>query len=207
MCVLAIHEGSNIILETGKLLAHIKRTSYRRIYLRRPSNCAYSTIKTPYAAPPIGHDGSPRPYSQLNSGTVLLQPSYELFSSIQNFLATHPKVSEWAFPDQDLLTEYFKGRWYPIPWFYNALRSHRNVHPALWSEGAIHCLHYIYADKPWQSRTTPSRSDAGFDIMDRWWWDRFDVLGKIMKKDDPEGWRLVLSTVDTHRKRDPSGRC
>lgn len=36
--------------------------------------------------------------------------------------------------------------------------------------------------------------------MDRWWWDRFDALAERMKKDDPEGWSLVLSTVDTHKK-------
>jgi hypothetical protein len=70
----------------------------------------------------------------------------------------------------------------------------------MWSEDEIRCLHYIYADKPWQSRITPSRSDKGFDVMDRWWWDRFDALAERMKMDDPEGWALVLSTVDIHKK-------
>ncbi len=71
MCVLAIHEGSNIILETGKLLTH-KRNILPTHLFQATINCAYSTLKSPYSPPPSGHDGTPRPYSQLNSGTVLL---------------------------------------------------------------------------------------------------------------------------------------
>ncbi|KAF8179651.1 nucleotide-diphospho-sugar transferase [Pholiota molesta] len=153
----------------------------------KPANCAYSTVKISTAKPPS---------IQQNSRVPL--------RGIQQFLASHPRVSEWAFPDQDLLSEYFKGKWHPIPWSYNAFRSHRNVHPAMWSEDEVRCLHYIYADKPWQSRITPSRSDKGFDVMDRWWWDRFDALAERMKMDDPEGWALVLSTVDIHKKCVPT---
>ena len=163
---------------------------------RRPENCAHSAVSHPTAPPPTITNTSPRPYSQLNSGTVILNPSKRLFASISRFLYTSDKISEWTFPDQDLLSEYFKGKWRAIPWYFNALRSLPSVHPRLWQENEIRCLHYIFADKPWHARITPPGSDKGFDVMNRWWWEHFDNLGEIMKGNDPEGWKLVLSTVD-----------
>lgn len=165
-------------------------------WFRRPENCAYSSVSHPTAPAPIIASNSPRPYTQLNSGTVILNPSKSLSASITRFLYTSNKISEWAFPDQDLLSEFFKGKWRPIPWYFNALRSLYSIHPQLWRNSEIRCLHYIFADKPWQARITPPGSDKGFDVMNRWWWERFDALGETMKRNDPEGWRLVLSTVD-----------
>lgn len=163
---------------------------------RRPENCAYSAIPHPTAPPPTVTTNSPRPYSQLNSGTVVLNPSKTLAASITRFLCMSDKISEWNFPDQDLLSEFFKGKWRPIPWYFNALRSLHSVHPRLWRNNEIRCLHYIFADKPWFSRITPPGSEKGFEVMNRWWWERFDVLGEAMRRNDPEGWKLVFSTVD-----------
>ncbi|KAF8912780.1 nucleotide-diphospho-sugar transferase [Gymnopilus junonius] len=162
----------------------------------KPRNCAYTAVKYPTAPPPAITEHSPRPYTQLNSGTVVLNPSKSLSADIIQFLFTCDRVSEWTFPDQDLLSEFFRGKWQPISWYYNALRSLRNVHPVLWSKNEIRCLHYIYADKPWQSRKTPPKSEEGFEVMNRWWWEYFDRLGETMAVEDPEGWNLVLSTVD-----------
>ena len=127
---------------------------------------------------------------------MILHPSQNLSASITRFLFTSDKISEWTFPDQDLLSEYFKGKWKPIPWYFNALRTLHSAHPRLWRESEIRCLHYIFADKPWHARITPPGSDEGFDVMNGWWWERFDELGEVMKKNDPQGWKLVLSTVD-----------
>jgi Glycosyl transferase family 8 len=165
-------------------------------YFRRPENCAYSAILHPTAPPPAVTVNSPRPYSLLNSGTVVLNPSRTLAAGITRFLCTSDKISEWNFPDQDLLSEFFKGKWKPIPWYFNALRSLRNVHPRLWRTNEIRCLHYIFADKPWMSRITPPGLEKGIEVMNRWWWDRFDALGETMRKTDPEGWKIVLSSVD-----------
>jgi hypothetical protein len=66
----------------------------------------------------------------------------------------------------------------------------------MWSNHEIRCLHYIFADKPWQSRITAPGTEKGFDVMDKWWWDRFDEVGKTLEMTDPKGWEFVLSTVD-----------
>ncbi|PPR00645.1 hypothetical protein CVT24_000868 [Panaeolus cyanescens] len=164
-----------------------------------PENCAYKEIRLPTDPPPAITEQSPRPHTQLNSGTVILNPSLTLFTGIKNFLDTSERISEWKFPDQDLLSEYFKGKWTPISWWYNALRSLCTTHPSLWKESEIRCLHYIFADKPWQSRKSQGNSEPAFAVMDRWWWDRFDALGQEMKLTDPDGWSFILSTVDERR--------
>jgi hypothetical protein len=46
------------------------------------------------------------------------------------------------------------------------------------------------------SRITPPGLEKGIDLMNMWWWDRFDALGETMRRNDFEGWRLVLSSVD-----------
>jgi lipopolysaccharide biosynthesis glycosyltransferase len=109
------------------------------------------------------------------------------------------KVAEWKFPDQDLLSDYFKGKWKPLAWYYNALRSLRNSHPGLWSDDAVRCVHYIFPDKPWHSRVTAGGTERGFDVMDRWWWDRFDELGETLAVVDRKGWEFVVSMVDKGR--------
>lgn len=37
-----------------------------------------------------------------------------------------------ALPDQDLLAEVFEGRWKPLSWRFNAIKTLRWVHPKLW---------------------------------------------------------------------------
>ncbi|KAG5654789.1 hypothetical protein H0H81_003797 [Sphagnurus paluster] len=137
--------------------------------------------------------------SQLNSGTVVLNPSGDLSNSIVHFLWNHDKVSEFAFPDQDLLTAFFSGRWKPIPWYYNALRTLRYTHPDEWSDDEVRCVHYILPDKPWHSRVTPLELEAQLGETNRWWWAQFDKLAMEMQKLDPEGWNLLLTTVDNSR--------
>lgn len=131
---------------------------------------------------------------------MVLNPSTAVSASIKHYLRSCSKVAEWAFPDQDLLSELFKGKWKPIAWYYNALRSLYNVHPELWADHEIRCLHYIFADKPWQSRITPEGSEPGFDVMNQWWWERFDGLGAVMAKKDPDGWQFLLSSLESEKR-------
>jgi len=77
-----------------------------------PENCAYTPLTHPTsltAPTQITHD-SPRPYSQLNSGLVVLNPSTELAQAVYNHLDTSPLVPIWSFPDQDLLSDFFQRK-------------------------------------------------------------------------------------------------
>lgn len=169
------------------------------ILLRIPAHCAHSSVKHPTAPPPGIRKDSPRPYSQLNSGTVVLNPSLAISASIEHRLQTCPYVTGWVFPDQDLLSEHFKGKWIPLAWYYNALRSLYVVHPDLWADHEIRCLHYIFADKPWQSRITPQDLEPRFKVMNRWWWERFDQLGNVMAKKDIADWQFLRSSIQTNK--------
>ncbi|KAG5648092.1 hypothetical protein DXG03_007127 [Asterophora parasitica] len=163
---------------------------------RIPANCAHTEVRHPTALPPPATETTPRPYGQLNSGTVVLNPSKHLSEAIVHFLSTHDKIAEFSFPDQDLLTAFFKGNWKPISWYYNALRTLRYVHPNEWSDDEVRCLHYILPDKPWQSRITPHESESQLGEMNRWWWRQFDQLGEEIQKTDLQGWQLLQPTVD-----------
>ncbi|EDR15646.1 glycosyltransferase family 8 protein [Laccaria bicolor S238N-H82] len=159
-----------------------------------PENCAHTAVTHPGALPPPATPETPRPYHQLNSGTVVLNPSKELLDAIVHFLQTSDKIATFSFPDQDLLTAFFEGKWRPISWYYNALRTLRFVHPQEWSDEEVRCLHYILPDKPWQSRVTPP--DSPFATVNGWWWEQFDAMIVNLECTDSEGWKLMLANVD-----------
>ncbi|KAG1801499.1 glycosyltransferase family 8 protein [Suillus plorans] len=160
-----------------------------------PENCAYTPLIHPsgLTTPVLITEASPRPHTQLNSGIVVLNPSLALAETVRNHLYTSPLVPTWSFPDQDLLSDLFRGKWKPLPWCYNALKTLMLIHKPLWRDEEIRCLHYILADKPWQTRV--SEDDTGeYAKSHRWWWQRLDQLGQEMKG-EPEDWKLVLANV------------
>lgn len=120
---------------------------------RIPENCPYTPLSYPSClsqGTPITPQ-SPRPYSLLNGGVVVLTPSRETANKVLRFLHTSPLISSFKFPDQDFLAELFRGRWHPLPWVYNALKSLRLIHPEIWNDGDARCVHYIMAEKPWMA--------------------------------------------------------
>lgn len=155
-----------------------------------PKNCAHSSVAHPtgITSPPVITESSPRPYLLLNSGVVVLNPSQELFDSIENFLITSPLVPTFSFPDQDLLAEFFKGRWKVLPWCYNALKTLRTIHQPLWRDEEVRCLHYILSVKPWHS---PPGTGGQYEEMNVWWRDTYQKLGEEMKVTDETGWKLA----------------
>ncbi|KAI6132726.1 glycosyltransferase family 8 protein [Pisolithus croceorrhizus] len=160
-----------------------------------PANCAYTPLVHPsgLTSPTKITDNSPRPHTQLNSGLVVLRPSLELAHAVYNHLNTSPLVSTWSFPDQDLLADFFKGRWEPLPWNYNALKTLMIIHKPLWRDEEIKCLHYILADKPWHARV--SQDGRGeYDKCNQWWWDRFEEM-VVKMQENGEDWELVMANV------------
>ncbi|KAG8219910.1 glycosyltransferase family 8 protein [Butyriboletus roseoflavus] len=161
-----------------------------------PENCAYTPLSHPtgLTAPTQISNKSPRPHSQLNSGLVVLNPSAELAQAVYNHLHTSPLVPTWSFPDQDLLSDFFKGKWKPLPWCYNALKTLMLIHKPLWRDEEIRCLHYILADKPWHARV-PKEGGGEYDKSHQWWWDRLELLGAEMQKNDGEDWKVIMANV------------
>ncbi|KZT06816.1 glycosyltransferase family 8 protein [Laetiporus sulphureus 93-53] len=159
-----------------------------------PDNCAHTPMVHPTAltSPPLITETSPRPYNLLNSGTVVLNPSESLFVAIRHFLSTSPLVPTFSFPDQDLLAVFFSGKWKPLPWCYNALKTLRIVHKPLWRDEEVRCLHYILNDKPW---TQPPGAGGDHEEVNQWWWDRYEKLEGEMQASDSAGWKLVSSNV------------
>jgi len=162
-----------------------------------PENCAYTPLIHPSAltSPSTTNPSSPRPYGLLNSGLVVLNPSQELMQNITDFLFTSPLVATFSFPDQDLLSEFFKGKWRPLPWCYNALKTLRVIHKPLWRDEEIRCLHYILHDKPWHHVIGADGVDQQYEEMHQWWWDYYMEVGKEMQKTDPADWQLVNAQV------------
>ncbi|KAF7307029.1 Glycosyltransferase family 8 protein [Mycena indigotica] len=156
-----------------------------------PENCAFTAVQTPTSKPPIPCD-DPRPYGQLNSGTVILQPSRALAKQLYDFLAADPRVSTFTFPDQDLLTAFFSGKWTALPWYYNALKTLRVIHEPMWDDDAARIVHYILADKPWKSRTSQSQE---YEVVNSWWWTQYDRLSRRLALEDEEVFNLLSSTV------------
>jgi lipopolysaccharide biosynthesis glycosyltransferase len=104
-------------------------------------------------------------------------------------------VPTFSFPDQDLLAAYFRGKWKPLPYIYNALKTLSVIHKPLWRDEEVKCVHYILSDKPWQARIGEPGTGGDFERLHRWWWDRFTVVQEELQKDDPEGLKLVLEQV------------
>ncbi|KAL0072090.1 hypothetical protein AAF712_001013 [Marasmius tenuissimus] len=154
-----------------------------------PENCAHTAVASPLAPPPTWSPGKPRPYSQLNSGTVVLNPSRDLAQKVVNFLNT-ADISTFSFPDQDLLSALFKGRWVALNWYYNALKPLRIIHSQLWDDSEVRCLHYILPEKPWHTRDLPAGDP--YREMNSWWWARFEKMVEGLEADDGN---FVVSTV------------
>ncbi|WVQ88348.1 hypothetical protein IAS59_002082 [Cryptococcus gattii] len=118
-----------------------------------PANCSYSTQQspTPLLSLPIPSPCAPRTSHLLNSGLVILHPSLTVLASLIDFLNTSPTIGHAQFADQDVIAEAFKGRWRPLPWWCNALKTLRGAHKDLWRDEEVGIIHYIL-DKPWSAR-------------------------------------------------------
>ncbi|KAL4884983.1 nucleotide-diphospho-sugar transferase [Aspergillus karnatakaensis] len=136
-----------------------------------PKNCAFTTQHTtPTLAQTTGASLTSG-VGMLNSGLLVVNPSATSYALIRDLLDTPEKVDSYTFPDQELLSEAFKGRWVPLPYVYNALKTMRaeGVHSAIWRDEEVKNVHYIFAVKPWQEE--PPVEGPGMDVLNRWWWE------------------------------------
>lgn len=115
-----------------------------------------------------------------NTGIIMTRPGEGVYKKVTNSLAT-ADTSKWIFADQSLLSSVFQGRWAPLPYVYNALKTMRwkGVHDAIWRDDCVKNIHYIMAPKPWEE--TPS---VHADSTHAWWWE---MNGKRKEDDKARG--------------------
>ncbi|WWC69587.1 uncharacterized protein I206_103530 [Kwoniella pini CBS 10737] len=172
-------------------------------------NCGYTPSQGSEA---INHPGPAQPngtHSFLNSGLVVLTPSLELLKKIRNLIESDSeedknRIKEWAFPDQDLFADLFRGKWISIPWIYNTIKTMRYWHGNFYNDEQVKNLHYI-CKKPWTYRPTLNSpeirkstgkkyavdsgdyaevkdGDVGLDekkadaVTHGWWWEEYEEM-------------------------------
>ncbi len=109
-----------------------------------------------------------------NAGLLVLRPDAEVFADIIARLAGLTDLTGFLFAEQDFLNDYFRGRWDPLPYVYNALKTLSVQHPDVWRLPDVRNIHFII-DKPWARRPTPDdlASDP-FAELNRLWWNVSD---------------------------------
>ena len=112
---------------------------------RIPSNCGLSKQDrfASLYSPPIPAVDGPRTSHLLNSGLVILKPSQDTMCRLEHYLNTSPLVADARFADQDVLATFFQGRWRPLPWWTNGLKTQRAVHSDVWLDTEVRLIHYM----------------------------------------------------------------
>lgn len=172
-------------------------------------NCAYTPLTSPDE---IANDTVSRPtYALLNGGLFVFYPTEELWTRMMGFFNHTEKLSEYQFPDQDFLADFFRDKWQPVSWKYNCLKTHPYLHPRIWSKEKMVILHYI-VDKPWERRNSPEGigGHKGRDgEMHQWWWDIYsewlesntkkcktvEVMDKLVGQEEPFKEKVPLDFV------------
>ena len=138
---------------------------------RIPANCAFTSQ---HSTPDVAQDKGPPPRTGLgimNGGLQVVNPSTAVYNLITEQLKKADAIGDYEFADQSLLSDLFEGRWVPLPYVYNALKTLRwkEVHADIWKDDQVKNIHYILAPKPWaESRSNPS------DETHQWWFDAND---------------------------------
>ncbi|WVQ96916.1 hypothetical protein IAU59_004024 [Kwoniella sp. CBS 9459] len=201
-------------------------------------NCGWTNSYHPTAIThpdPALPDG---PRSMLNSGIVVLHPSLERYEAITRFLtssdpAIQERIASWMFPDQDLLQEFWRGRWVNLPWIYNAIKTMRYEHGDFFRDDEVRNLHYI-VDKPWKQRpkynSTEEKMRTGrvyqvdhgeFEherdgvwgipakeadaVTHGWWWEAYEEMSAEYRSEGCWSLGYVGQLVDSGDSKQASG--
>ncbi|XTZ37529.1 glycosyltransferase family 8 protein [Salmonella enterica] len=128
----------------------------------KPENCFYSWCEDPqmHATPPESVD------NYLNGGFLVLTPDENVYQQMMAQLAAKMDISSWIFAEQDFLNEWFRHRWQPLHYGYNALKTLPLQHPVMWDLTRVKNIHYII-DKPWEKYSEPA--DKWYELHRLWW--------------------------------------
>lgn len=136
-----------------------------------PANCAFTTQ---HADPdPAQLRGAPSTagLGMPNGGLQVVVPSTAIYERILASLQDE-KTQSYAFADQSVLEDLFRGRWVALPYTYNALKTlrWRGVHDAIWRDASVKNVHYILSPKPWDE-TEEDKAREGREATNAWWWE------------------------------------
>jgi inositol 3-alpha-galactosyltransferase len=165
-------------------------------------NCPYTPLNGPDEV--AQKDPSSRPtYHLLNGGMLLFYPTEELWNRMLKFFNTSERLKDYQFPDQDFLADFYRNKWQPLSWKYNAIKTMRYWHPRMWSDEKLVVLHYI-VDKPWE-RLVSKDGIAGHLGRDgethTWWWNIFNNWkeDRIKASNSSKVLELMNELVDTKK--------
>ncbi|TQS31559.1 hypothetical protein Golomagni_08158, partial [Golovinomyces magnicellulatus] len=136
-----------------------------------PQNCAFTFQHAyPDAAQTDGIDPSVGPLGFMNGGLQVVNPSAALYDQIVKHMEADAVNMDFA--DQSLLSDLYRGRWVPLPYVYNALKTLRwkGVHDAIWRDDKVKNLHFILSPKPWDELDKEGNW-TGKDETHKWWVD------------------------------------
>ncbi|KAK3942342.1 nucleotide-diphospho-sugar transferase [Diplogelasinospora grovesii] len=156
-----------------------------------PENCGFTAADKATGQPKPITEGSPGNHHLLNSGTVILRPSKKEYDELIHAMNTHPDVPKMLFFDQDLLAIVYRGKWKPLPYYYNALKPMRSCHADLWKDEDVRILHYIL-NKPWKSR---AYGDDVIESTHKLWWDAYAEVEREWTESDDENKRRLWQNV------------
>ncbi|KHJ30332.1 putative glycosyl transferase family protein [Erysiphe necator] len=146
----------------------LKKPQYPRDWSRE--KCAFSSQHdTPLTAQTTGPRTDTDLPNILNTGLLVINPSTSTFNYIIEFLRSDTKLKV-DFAEQSLLSELFHGRWVPLPYTYNALKTlrWRGVHSEIWRDECVKNIHYILTPKPWEEIDAEGKS-VSKEPTHQWW--------------------------------------
>ena len=147
----------------------LNKPHYPKDWIRE--NCAFTAQHSNPEKAQVEGVASDYGITMPNGGLQVVIPNNGTYERILNAMQDD-KTSSYDFSDQSLLGDVFHGRWVPLPYIYNALKTLRwkGVHDAFWSDDHVKCVHYILSPKPWDE-TEEDRSQSDRDGSHQWWWD------------------------------------
>ncbi|KAI5782379.1 glycosyltransferase family 8 protein [Peziza echinospora] len=147
----------------------MKKPHYPKNWI--PEHCAFTSQHgRPDLAQTEGADPAVGAIGMLNSGLLVINPSEEVYSQISAYLGRSAATAMLAFAEQELLSDLYRGRWVPLPYTYNALKTMRRpgVHSEIWRDGKVKNIHYILTPKPWDEYDGGGNSTST-DETHKWW--------------------------------------
>ncbi|KAI5793076.1 nucleotide-diphospho-sugar transferase [Geopyxis carbonaria] len=142
----------------------LKRKHYPADWI--PENCGFTAHRGNRAEAAETGASCTFGLGHCNGGNLIVQPSAENYAKICAALADPSKTGSYDFADQSLLSDVFEGRWLPLSYKYNALKTMRECHAEIWDDDVVKNVHYILMPKPWEQRDNPQ-----WEVTHKWWWE------------------------------------